>query len=258
MLRFASLSSGSKGNCLAVEADGSRLLLDCGLSVRETERRLARLGLTPTDIDAMVVTHEHDDHVGGVFAFAAQHRVPVWLTHGTYQAVRAQAKHLEQVDVHIVQPEVAFSVGALLVTPFTVPHDAREPVQYVITDGAAKLGVLTDLGTPTTHVEMHLTGCDALVLEANHDLDLLWASAYPRWLKERVSGPFGHLNNEQAARLLSGLVHARLKHVIGAHLSQQNNQPELVRVAFSQALGCTPEEVVLATQDAGFDWRSAS
>ena len=161
MLRFASLSSGSKGNCLAVEADGSRLLLDCGLSVRETERRLARLELMPTDIDAMVVTHEHDDHVGGVFAFAAQHRVPVWLTHGTYQAVRAQAKHLEQVDVHIVQPEVAFSVGALLVTPFTVPHDAREPVQYVITDGAAKLGVLTDLGTPTTHVEMHLTGCDA-------------------------------------------------------------------------------------------------
>ena len=260
MLRFASLSSGSKGNCLVVECGDSRLLLDCGLSPRETARRLARVGLSPADLDGLIVTHEHDDHVGGVFGFAAQHALPVWITHGTLRAVNEARKPgaasvEEGVQVNIIDARSAFSVGDIQVRPFTVPHDAREPVQYVLSDGALRLGVLTDIGSPTPHVEASLSGCDALVLETNHDLDLLWASDYPRWLKERISGPYGHLDNGQSERLLAAIDRSRLQHVIGAHLSQQNNRAELARAALARALGCAEDWVEVATQDEGFGWR---
>ena len=256
-MRFASLGSGSKGNCLVVEAGATRLLLDCGLGQRETARRLARLGLVPADIAAIIVTHEHDDHVGGAFAFAARHALPVWLTHGTLRATLESGKGDDSgtVRIQLVDSRTPFAVGDLQVVPFTVPHDAREPVQYVVSDGASRLGVLTDIGASTAHVESALSGCDALVLECNHDLDMLWNSGYPKWLKQRISSPFGHLDNGQARGLLSRLDRSRLKHVIGAHLSEQNNKPDLARGALAEALGCEPEWVALATQEGGFDWR---
>ena len=257
MIRFASLASGSKGNCLVAEAGASRVLLDCGLGPRETARRLARLGLAPADISAILVTHEHDDHVGGAFAFAARHGLPVWITHGTWRAASEAGKGDEtgSVEVNIVDGRTPFEVGALQIQPYTVPHDAREPVQYVVSDGASRLGVLTDIGASTPHVESVLSGCDALVLECNHDLGMLDRSGYPKWLKERISGPFGHLDNGQAKALLSSLDRSRLKHVIGAHLSQQNNQPTLARRALADALGCEDDWVGIATQEDGFDWR---
>lgn len=257
MIRFASLASGSKGNCLLVEVGASRLLLDCGLTPRETGRRLARLGLEPGDITGIIVTHEHDDHVGGVFAFAARHGVPVWITHGTLRAAAESGKGGADagVTVNIVDARVTFAVGDIQVRPYTVPHDAREPVQYVLSDGALRLGVLTDIGAPTPHVEESLSGCDGLVLECNHDLDMLWASGYPKWLKQRISGPFGHLDNGQAGALLASLDRSRLQHVVGAHLSQQNNRPDLARSALARALGCKEEWVGLATQEEGFGWR---
>lgn len=260
MLRFASLSSGSKGNCLVVEAGRSRLMLDCGLSPREAGRRLSRIGLSPQDISGIIVTHEHDDHVGGVFGFAAQHAIPVWITHGTLRAVNESRKPGapeagEGLALNLVDSRSSFAIGDLQVLPFTVPHDAREPVQYVMSDGALRLGVLTDIGSPTPHVEASLSGCDALVLETNHDIDMLWGSGYPRWLKERISGPFGHLDNGQSERLLARLDRSRLQHVIGAHLSQQNNRPELARAALARALGCAEDWVEVATQDEGFGWR---
>ena len=257
MIRFASLASGSKGNCLLVEVGASRLLLDCGLTPRETARRLARLGLEPGDVTGIIVTHEHDDHVGGVFAFAARHSVPVWITHGTLRAAAESGKGdpAGAVTVNIVDARTAFAVGDIEVQPYTVPHDAREPVQYVLSDGAMRLGVLTDIGAPTRHVEESLSGCDGLVLECNHDLDMLWAGSYPKWLKQRVSGPFGHLDNGQAGALLASLDRSRLQHVVGAHLSQQNNRPDLARAALAAALGCEEEWVGLATQEVGFAWR---
>ena len=257
MIRFASLASGSKGNCLLVEVGASRLLLDCGLTPRETARRLARLGLAPGDITGIIVTHEHDDHVGGVFAFAARHSVPVWITHGTLRATAESGKGDPggEVTVNIVDARTTFAVGDIRVQPYTVPHDAREPVQYVLSDGALRLGVLTDIGAPTPHVEASLSGCDGLVLECNHDLDMLWAGRYPTWLKQRVSGPFGHLDNGQAGTLLASLDRSRLQHVVGAHLSQQNNRPDLARAALAAALGCEEEWVGLATQEEGFAWR---
>ena len=257
MLRFASLASGSGGNCLVAQADLTRVLIDCGLNLRDTERRLARLGLEPADIDAILVTHEHDDHAGCAFDFAAAHNLLVVLTHGTLRALRAAGKTHDGVRVLFVRAGERAVIGGMEVLPFTVPHDAAEPVQFVLSDGAVKLGVVTDIGIGTRHVEQMLSGLDALVLECNYDRDMLWSGGYPRWLKERIGGPFGHLDNRDAARLLAALDRSRLKHIIGAHLSQQNNTPALARAALSAALDCSPDWIGLATQDDGFDWREA-
>jgi len=257
-VRFASLGSGSKGNCLVAEAAGSRVLLDCGLTPRETERRLARLGLAPQDLHGVLVTHEHDDHVGHAYPFAARHRLPVYLTHGTRRAQEESGKAADGVALRLIEGREPFAVGALRVEPFTVPHDAREPVQFVLGDGARRVGVLTDLGAPTAHVESMLTGCDALVLETNHDLEMLWGGDYPKWLKERITGPFGHLDNGSAERLLGALDRTRLQHVVAAHLSQQNNRPVLARAALARALGCAEDWVGVATQEDGFGWRALS
>jgi phosphoribosyl 1,2-cyclic phosphodiesterase len=258
-LRFAALGSGSKGNCLVVEAGGegrpTRVLLDCGLSPRETERRLARLGLAPADLSAILITHEHDDHAGQAYPFAAQHRLPVWLTYGTQVAMTESGKLPGEVVTRTIDGRNQFPIGGLQVLPYTVPHDAREPVQFVFSDGASRLGVLTDIGASTAHVEATLSGCDALVLECNHDLDMLWGGDYPKWLKERITGPFGHLSNPQAERLLAAIDRSRLKHVLAAHLSHQNNRPALARAALARAMGCAEDWIGLSTQDEGFAWR---
>jgi len=254
-LRFASIGSGSKGNCLVAEVGNTRVLLDCGLSPRETERRLARIGLAPSDLAGILVTHEHDDHAGQAYPFAAQHRLPVWLTFGTQAALAESGKVAGEVETRTIDGRTAFAIGGIEVRPYTVPHDAREPVQFVLSDGAFRLGVLTDIGASTAHVEATLSGCDALVLECNHDLDLLWEGGYPKWLKERISGPFGHLDNGSSERLLAALDRSRLRHVIAAHLSQQNNTPAHARAALSGALGCAGDWIGIADQVLGFDWR---
>ena len=255
-MRFASLASGSSGNCLVAEAAGTVVLVDCGLSLTETERRLERLGLAPREVSAILLTHEHGDHAGGAFEFAAAHRITIYLTHGTAAALKAEGKVLDGVPLVMVNGRQSFFVDGIQLLPFTVPHDAREPVQYVLSDGAAKLGVITDVGISTAHVEKMLSGLDALVLECNYDRDMLWAGGYPRWLKERIAGPFGHLDNLESERLLAALDRSRLKHVIAAHLSQQNNRPELARAALARAMGCEESWISLASQDEGFDWRS--
>lgn len=254
-LRFASIGSGSKGNCLVVEAGNTRLLLDCGLSPRETERRLAKIGLAPRDLAGILVTHEHDDHAGQAYPFAAQHRLPVWLTYGTQAALSGSGKVPGEVETRTIEGRDAFAVGDIEVRPYTVPHDAREPVQFVLSDGAFRLGVLTDIGASTAHVEATLSGCDALVLECNHDVDMIWGGDYPKWLKERITGPFGHLSNRQAEQLLAAVDRSRLKHVLAAHLSQQNNRPELAREALARAMGCGADWIGLSTQEEGFAWR---
>ena len=177
------------------------------------------------------------------------------MTYGTRAALDEAGKSNRSVQVGIVQGGSERTIDGLTVRPFTVPHDAREPVQFVVGDGARRLGVVTDLGASTSHVESTLSGIDALVLECNHDLDLLWAGDYPRWLKKRISSPFGHLNNGASQRLLAALDRSRLQHVIAAHLSQQNNRPTLARAALASALGCAEEWIGIATQEEGFDWR---
>ena len=252
-MRFASIGSGSEGNGLVVEAGGTRVMIDCGFGVRDTATRLARVGVAPESLDAILVTHEHADHVGGVPAFAARHGIPVWLTFGTLTIVGDRFENVQHVygfDSHD-----RFVIGNLEVLPFPVPHDAREPVQFVVTDGNWKLGVLTDLGVSTRYVEASLTRCDALVLECNHDLTLLEASDYPRSLKDRISGRLGHLHNEGAAALLAALDNSRLQHIVAAHLSKQNNTPDRARAALAQALGCSGDWIGIANQAEGFAWR---
>lgn len=252
-MRFACLGSGSEGNALIVEAGRTRLLVDCGFGVREITRRLGRLNLAPEDLDAILLTHEHGDHVAGVARLAARFRLPVWLSHGTHLALAGGEGVPE--DIHLFDVHHAFSVGDLWIHPFPVPHDAREPAQFVFSDGKWRLGLLTDVGRSTPHIQTMLDGCDALVLECNHDPQMLARGPYPPSLKHRIAGDLGHLSNAAAAALLAALDHRRLKHVIAAHLSRTNNRPELARAALAQALGCEPEWIGVADQDCGFDWR---
>jgi phosphoribosyl 1,2-cyclic phosphodiesterase len=252
-MRFASLGSGSEGNGLIVQAGNTSLLLDCGFGLADAARRLAGLGVAPASIDGIVVTHEHDDHVGGVPRFARKHGIPVYLTHGTLMA--SGVAKFEGVEVNIIDSHAALPVGDIELRPFPVPHDAREPVQFVFGDGDKALGVLTDVGASTSHIEIMLATVDALVLECNHDIDLLTNGAYPRSLKQRISGRLGHLDNASAGRLLAALPRGRLQHVIAAHLSKQNNTPILARQALAAALDCTEGWIGVATQDEGFAWR---
>lgn len=255
-MRFASLGSGSEGNGLVVEArDGagfSRVLLDCGFNLKETTRRLQRLGLVPDDLDAILVTHEHGDHLGGVFRLARRFSIPVWASFGTLSAwTEAQRGEIETV---ICGGHAPFVIGALEMRPYIVPHDAREPTQFTFSDGMRRLGVLTDAGRATPHIISSLSACEALVLECNHDSELLNNSSYPWPLKQRIAGPYGHLANDTAAQILAELDRSRLSTLVAAHLSRQNNTPELARTALAGVIGATPMDVRVATQEDGVDW----
>lgn len=250
-MRFASLGSGSRGNATLVEAGTTRVLVDCGFSVRETERRLARLGTAAGDLAALLVTHEHGDHIRGVPALARKYRLPVWLTRGTWHVLRDR----DLPEVHHCDGHQAFAIGDLHIAPFTVPHDAREPCQYVFGDGARRLGVITDTGRLTPHIVTCLDRCDALVLECNHDTRMLAEGPYPAALKHRVGGPLGHLSNCQAAALLGELDTSRLQHLVAAHLSDKNNRPALAREALGRALGCAGDWIAVAGQEEGLGWR---
>jgi phosphoribosyl 1,2-cyclic phosphodiesterase len=261
-LKFASLGSGSEGNALLISsvpsipggvmaAGGTTVMLDCGFGLRETERRLARLEMTPADLHGIVVTHEHQDHVGGVFKVARRYGIPVWLSYGTFRAVQDDCSG---VTVHICRDGDRLAIGDLQLSPYTVPHDAREPLQYLASDGKVRLGVLTDAGQSTPHLVQSLSGCDALMLECNHDRQMLADSTYPYSLKQRIGGAYGHLSNQTSAEILAALDRVRLKTVVGAHLSKQNNTPELARAALCEALDGHGAEVRIACQDEGFGW----
>ena len=254
MLRFASLGSGSSGNGLVVESGRTRVLMDCGFTIADTKERLERLGLRPSDLAGIVVTHEHDDHLGGVAPFAKRHAIPVYLTRGTAMSL---PEDFPAVLVRYIDSHSKFSIDALLIDPIPVPHDAREPVQYTFSDGAVRMGVVTDLGCITQHVVDRLSGCEALMIECNHDLDMLMGGPYPTGLKQRVSGKFGHLSNADAGHLVASLDRSHMRHLIAAHLSQQNNRPELARQALAKGAGCSEEWVGVATQADGFGWRDA-
>lgn len=249
-MRFASLGSGSEGNGLVIEAGTTRVLMDCGFGLADSVARLARLGLQPSDLAGIVVTHEHGDHIGGVGRLARKHKLPVWLTAGT----RVMAQDLDGVAVQVIDSHAAFALGDLEIQPYPVPHDAREPVQYVFGDGDHRLGVLTDAGCSTPHIEAILRGVDALVLECNHDAAMLENGPYPASLKRRVGGRFGHLENAQAAALLDVLKHDGLQCVMAAHVSRKNNTSALAQRALAQVLDCADDDVRVACQTTGFDW----
>lgn len=252
-MRFKNLGSGSTGNATVVETSGSkptRLLVDCGFGLKQLTERLGHAQLAPTDIDAIFITHEHGDHIGCATALALKYSIPVWMSQGTYEAIFSpDLKGL----LRIAKDSEVFCLQDLQVTPFTVPHDAREPLQLTCMQGLNKLGVLTDLGHATAHVAHHLQQCNAIVLECNHDTDLLDNSNYPAFLKKRVGGAHGHLSNTAAADIAASCRHPDLQHIVAAHLSQENNRHELVLNCLGQVL--SPQtEMTIATAAEGCAW----
>lgn len=256
MLRACSLGSGSGGNALLVEArDGAsvtRVLVDNGFNLRQLGLRLGRAGLGLHDVDAVLVTHEHSDHVGGVPAFACKVGVPVYCSEGTARAAGLTAS---DVAWHELVSGVRQEIGALVVDPYEVPHDAAEPLQFVFGDGHRWLGLLTDAGVSTATIVRALRRVDALILECNHDESMLRSGPYPAFLKTRIAGSHGHLSNAQAAALLHEVGSDGLRWVAAAHLSAKNNTKALACAALASALGCDASEVAVADQDDGLDWR---
>ncbi len=255
-MQFASLGSGSEGNALLVAAGETRVLMDCGFGLQDTLLRLARLGVSAEQLNGIIVTHEHGDHIGGVARLARKFDLPVWLTNGT---LRSQPETFDDIaHIHEIDPGQAFAIGEIEIIPYTVPHDASEPVQFVFNDGARRLGVLTDTGCGTAHIEQTLSGCHALVLECNHDPGMLANGDYPYNLKQRVGGNLGHLSNRDAAGILGRVDISRLQHLIAAHLSRKNNTAALAVEALSSVLNCEAGWVGVATQEEGFAWREIS
>ena len=258
MLRFKSLGSGSSGNATIVQArsgtGASHLLVDCGLGLFQLDKRLRQAGMLADQIDAIFITHEHGDHIGCARQLALRERIPVYMSHGTYAAIGEP-----DFDglLRIACDSQWFEVGALQVRPFTVPHDAREPLQLTCSDGAARLGVLTDLGHATAHVLEQLAGCESLLLECNHDPQMLASGSYPPFLKRRVGGAWGHLANEAAAAIALAVQPRGLKQIVAAHLSEQNNRPEVVRQVLSAALGCSEADILVADGPTGCGWLTA-
>lgn len=249
-IRFASLGSGSKGNGTLVESGDTCVLVDCGFSIRETERRLARLGRSPADLQGVLLTHEHTDHSRGVLPLARKYRLPLIASHGSLGAVAGDGV-MEAREIRDRQP---FVIGGLVVEPVTVPHDAREPLQFIFVANGRRVGILTDLGAITPHVVSHFGGCDGLLLEANHDVEMLRDGPYPPALKRRVGGSWGHLNNHQSAQLLAQMDRSRLQTLVLGHISQQNNAQGRVAEAVAPFARDIPN-LHYACQDQGFDWQ---
>jgi phosphoribosyl 1,2-cyclic phosphodiesterase len=248
-MRFASLGSGSKGNATVVAAEDTLVMIDCGFSLRETTRRLARLGLEPGQLDAILVTHEHSDHSSGVAILSRRHQIPVYLTHGTAGSGRCDGSF----ELRCFNCEDKLRVGSLDIKAVAVPHDAAEPCQYRLECGERSLGIVTDLGSITPHVVDSFRQCQSLLLEFNHDLPMLQEGRYPPQLKRRVGGDWGHLNNEQAAGFLRCIGPGALKHLVVAHVSEKNNCRKKTEQALLSVLDSL-EQVVWADQTAGFDW----
>jgi phosphoribosyl 1,2-cyclic phosphodiesterase len=246
---LASLGSGSRGNGTVISLGGVRVLVDCGFTLKQTRLRLARLGLVPEDLCAVLVTHEHSDHVQGVAPLARQYRLPVYLSHGTRRGINGW----DDLDVRPFSGDEAFDVEGVRVIPVPVPHDAREPTQFVLEGAGARLGVLTDLGHVTPHVENAYRHCDALLVEANHDREMLWGGDYPAHLKRRIASSRGHLSNDQTVALLQEIGSASMRHVIVGHISEQNNSAARISDAFAPLTARLPN-LSFATQQDGSGW----
>lgn len=237
---------------MLVENGQTCVLVDCGFSLNSVAQRLARFGKELTDLDAVLVTHEHSDHLRGVGTLARRLGLPVYMTAGTAEHCRNEVIP----ELCLFSSHRNFTIKDLEIQPFPVPHDAREPSQFVFSDGARRLGLLTDTGHVTRHITRMLDGCDALVLECNHDTHMLAEGPYPPSLKRRVGGDLGHLSNDQAAALLERLDCGRLQHIVVAHISEKNNTEASARRALAGVLGCQSDWIGVCDQTMGLEWRA--
>lgn len=234
-MRLCVLGSGSTGNCMVVGCGGTHMLVDAGLSGKETVRRLAEVGTDPARLSAICVTHEHDDHTAGLGVLHRRFGLALYGNSGTIEALRRSTKHGD-LSWNVFQTGTPFTVGELTVEPFSVPHDAYDPVGFVVRNGPVSVGIVTDMGTATGLIRERLRGCRALVLESNHDTGLLRDADRPWSLKQRIAGRQGHLSNEQTGTLLAEIAGPHLEAVLLAHLSSDCNRPDLAVETVRQAL----------------------
>lgn len=216
-MKFCVLSSGSRANSTFIEIAGKRFLIDCGLSAREACKRLLSIGISPDTIDAILVTHEHRDHIQGVPIFSKKLRLPVY-------ANKAAAKYLNKIYgiEHFVTGE-SFEIGEVKISPFSIPHDANDPVAFIIEGEGVKFAHLTDLGKVTPLVKHSISTCNAIVIESNHDPELLMSCQYPWHLKQRIASNQGHLSNQESGDLLSEVMHSSLEYIVLGHISENSN-----------------------------------
>lgn len=235
-MKFAVLASGSSGNCTYVESGDTRLLIDAGTNCKCLRDRLRAVGAELEGVSAVLLTHDHCDHVSALSVLLRRHPVPVFATEGTAEAVCCAQHDGAEWDWNCFAAGTSFEIGPFVVEAFPVPHDAADPVGFVLSDGTARLGVATDLGEAPAVVAHHLAGCDALSLEFNHDPMLLEGSGRPWSLIQRIRGRSGHLSNEQASALLARIASPRLRRLVPAHLSSECNRPDLAGAAALDAL----------------------
>ena len=248
-MRFASLGSGSAGNSTLIQHGNTLVMVDCGFGIRDTERRLSSFDLSPERLSAIIVTHEHTDHLKGVGPLSRKYNIPVYMTEGTFFS----REHGRLPDLRLIRHYEPFHIDQVEVIPVAVPHDAREPAQYIFHGNDLKLGILTDLGSITSHIIDHYRHCDGLLIEANHDLTMLARGPYPLSLQRRVASAWGHLNNAQAVAFLQEPGFERLKQVVVGHISQKNNSLEEVEKVM-QPLAHKYSSMLFASQDEGFPW----
>ncbi|EAR08249.1 MBL fold metallo-hydrolase [Reinekea blandensis] len=248
-MRVASLGSGSKGNATLLEAAGDYFLVDCGFGLKEIEARLRNRGVHPDELKGILVTHEHGDHIKGAPMLANRYQIPLWTTYGT-------ARHLkrEVPTLHRFMPNTRLSLGQLEVETVTVPHDSAEPSQFLFRHQGLTFGLLTDLGSITPRVRHAYHECQLLMLECNHDPNMLQNGPYPPSLKRRVGGNFGHLSNDQAAELLTCVNRSVLERVLVSHISEQNNDTALALDTLAPVLDGTETDTEILTQQDGCDW----
>jgi phosphoribosyl 1,2-cyclic phosphodiesterase len=251
MMKVCVLASGSKGNAIYVANEKTAVLIDAGMSGAEIEKRLGSRGIDPETLDAVVVSHEHGDHIQGVGVLSRRLKIPVYATEPTLTATNGRLGAVG--DVRHFEPGTGFNVGSLNLRPFPLSHDAVDPVGFTIHSNGTKIGIATDLGVATQLVCHHLKGCRLLVLEANHDVKMLEAGPYPWELKQRIRSRTGHLSNEASRDLLGEIADAHLEHVIVAHVSEKNNRPSRALSVVMEASTHPTTLFSLACQDKASD-----
>ena len=229
-MRLCSIASGSSGNCVYLSHASTHLLIDAGISGKRIEQGLLEIGVEPSALSGILVTHEHSDHIQGIGILARKYGIPLYGTVETFCAMKKGKTNIGKIDDALFQqvfPEKEFMIGEISVTPFSVSHDAANPVAYIFEADGHKVGMATDLGVYTEKTVQYLNKSEILYLESNHDVNILMVGGYPYYMKHRIIGEHGHLSNDTAAELLCKLYHKGLQHVLLAHLSKENNYPEL-------------------------------
>jgi phosphoribosyl 1,2-cyclic phosphodiesterase len=250
-MKFCSFGSGSSGNSYLVSKKNTNILVDCGFSVSELESRMYQREIKPSETTAIFLTHEHDDHSKGAFAFAEKYSKPIYLTYGTFKMCQKKIKKSYNLSINIISPLDTLNLNDFMIYIIPVPHDAREPVQFRFESEETTLAIITDLGFGNKELINSLQKINALILESNHDENLLHRSNYPKNLKDRIRSNYGHLSNEESLEILKKLNLDHLKWLGAAHLSKENNSPELVKDSWKKIFG---NKINIIDPDFGIPW----